>query len=1237
MMKRHFIIMGLIGAVAMISVACAGTAPVETPTKEPTATATSASGETPTSGPTETPAGEPTAAATSGPDSTLTKPIQQLTEGFRGVKDLVERVVGEPPEATAKFLPADTLVYFTVNREPGAGQLAKAREIKSIFEGVLPFESEREEALKGIEEQFGINVLDDFYDWIGSDLTFALLDVREDPHSDCCSVDWIVLVRTKDRAASELFLDDLVLLLEDQEFLEFEKGPLLRDGIVYVEEDEAISFGLTGEYALIASSSTVARDIARNLESPPLNPLSEDETFQRVAGRLPSERFLLAFVRGQDTYKDLKQGADPYYDYLGWLKPRRYVPEAAGVSATFIDQGFRVDLYSDTPPGVILAAVNNPLSMAGLLPQDTLFAASGTGLEEAWEQARNILEEVSGSGARGLDRGLNWLAEATGVDAERDIIRELSGEIVLAVLPSRFRLADDVDFISGAIEVAAMAEIGDSAGAKRALEELVDRLDEEEGVRARERSVGEYEAVFLDLSEQDVVEVRGFSPGYLFTDELIVMSSTLDAMFRTMDSVDGTAPALSSNARFSELTKLAPYNASYIVFADIAGLVDMVVACLPSDTRASYEDNIRPSLVPLDAFFAAATSNDEFTLLTLALTFSKEPREAAAVQCPPAPPPTPRSSRPTPASPRPVRQAPTVEPVASTPASPAPREVEKPTPTAASPQPAATPRAVMAEPTRAVGKPVPTPTSPRPTPVSTPARPAPTPTPASTPTSPSPTAKPVQVTPTPAVRYGGVLHLVIAVEPFTLDPSQLRQRESYQVISNIYSTLVRMDDRRPPATPHIAPDLAKWGISADYLDWTFHLREGATWHDGQPLSAEDVSATLVRIMTRPDGISSTLARHLEPITSVQSIDDMTVRLRTREPMPYLLPVLAHPQASIVPGHVVQADQRGLEQDPIGSGPFQLSTWRKGESLELDRAQDYRVEGLPYLDRLSWFVIPDAATRVATSLTHQTHVTSFFGRNELGATEINRLTGSRIRVDELPSLANLFVLFNTTGQVFGDQNVRQAVLHSIDGEGFAEVLLSGGAFNSDFNGPLGLEWSLRALPGYDPERARQHLAEAGYPDGFKAEVMVLEQQVKELQVIASHLKAVGIDVQLRVLEVGEWVTNLRGLDYRMTLVFRGGSVYDPALQLERFTTGSSINFMGFSDPRVDELYERVKAEVDPARRKLISDEIQHALYQLAPAIPLPNSYSHLAVAPGVEGVSAPTIIDDGLYLERAWLN
>ena len=116
-------------------------------------------------------------------------------------------------------------------------------------------------------------------------------------------------------------------------------------------------------------------------------------------------------------------------------------------------------------------------------------------------------------------------------------------------------------------------------------------------MRARKKSVRTYEAVVLDLSQQGP-EVRGFSPGYLFTKELIVIGSTLDVLLRAVDTVDGKLPALSSNARFSDLTKLATRNASYIVFADLSGLIGMVVDSLPADTRGDYEDNAGPSLDP---------------------------------------------------------------------------------------------------------------------------------------------------------------------------------------------------------------------------------------------------------------------------------------------------------------------------------------------------------------------------------------------------------------------------------------------------------------------------------------------------------------------------------------------------------------------------------------------------------------------------------------------------------------
>ena len=244
-MKKSRILIGIILVAAWIFAACAGETSTTTPTGKPDTTATSATstpeGEAATSTPegvaaTSTPGGEaatstvepvpatpsqdrPTAEA----DATPTGLIGTLAARFGGLKDLVNVVVGEPPEVTARFLPDDTLVYFTINREPGAGQLAKARNIRDIFDGTLNYTTERDELATDIEDETGIDVLSEVYDWIGSDLTFALLDLRQKDRrgNPCCDLDWVVLVQTKDRTASENFLRDLVRFLEDEEFLQF--------------------------------------------------------------------------------------------------------------------------------------------------------------------------------------------------------------------------------------------------------------------------------------------------------------------------------------------------------------------------------------------------------------------------------------------------------------------------------------------------------------------------------------------------------------------------------------------------------------------------------------------------------------------------------------------------------------------------------------------------------------------------------------------------------------------------------------------------------------------------------------------------------------------------------------------------------------------------------------------------------------------------------------------------------
>ena len=295
---KHRILLSIILLIATIIVGCTGDGATSTPVSEPDTTTPADETDTPSQDET----------ATTEADATPTGIFGTLTEGFAGLQGLVNVVVGEPPEVTAKFLPDDTLVYFTINREPGAGQLALARSIRDIFEGTSDYAAERDELAENIEDQTGINVLTEVYDWIGSDLTFALLDVGKDlSTSSCCLVNWVTLIQTKDRTASENFLRDLVRYLKDLGSLQFEEVPLLGDGIAFIEVDESISFGFTGSYVLMANSSTVINDIALDIDSPPSDSLSQNADFQTVTAQLPPERFLLGYARSQDIYEDTKR------------------------------------------------------------------------------------------------------------------------------------------------------------------------------------------------------------------------------------------------------------------------------------------------------------------------------------------------------------------------------------------------------------------------------------------------------------------------------------------------------------------------------------------------------------------------------------------------------------------------------------------------------------------------------------------------------------------------------------------------------------------------------------------------------------------------------------------------------------------------------------------------------------------------------------------------------------------
>jgi hypothetical protein len=526
---------------------------------------------------------------------------------------LVLRQLGSPGEATAKFLPDDTQVYFTVNLRPGAGQISKALKIESILEGSGNLNERREEWLDSLADETGIYFEDDVMPWLGKDVTLALLDAYADPLPE-----WVGLLQTSDREASEEFLEDRVQYLEENEFQQFEDRTR-RGARIWTEDSDEISFGVTDDYVVFGANEDVVRRTISDLDSPPSNPLSENEEFIQVRDRVPEERSMLIFVNGKELIRGAKraQGSSGFGDIESL---ENNLPDSLVVSGSFIDKGVRMDLVSTTPRNSFGVETDLDFGLIDALPEDTLFLMAAAGGNQVWEQFRESLEDTNEFGSRELDDLLAELEDSTGIDLERDVIEELNGYMAMALLPSDFRFDEYFEVLeSGTIELVFLADLVETSGLKSLAEDLMETFEEELDLAIRSNTSRQYEVVTLDLKNLGEAAER-FSPGYMFTDDLVAVGSTEDSLLRIVDTLDGEERPLSSNQKFKRLRSMAPDDSSIFVFADIASIVEMIVNAMPRDAVRNYENEVAPFLEPLDAFFLAGATTEDYMRLTWVLT-----------------------------------------------------------------------------------------------------------------------------------------------------------------------------------------------------------------------------------------------------------------------------------------------------------------------------------------------------------------------------------------------------------------------------------------------------------------------------------------------------------------------------------------------------------------------------------------------------------------------------------------
>ncbi len=468
-------------------------------------------------------------------------------------------------------------------------------------------------------------------------------------------------------------------------------------------------------------------------------------------------------------------------------------------------------------------------------------------------------------------------------------------------------------------------------------------------------------------------------------------------------------------------------------------------------------------------------------------------------------------------------------------------------------------------------------------------------------------------------------------EPKSLDPSVDTAVNDFRILMNMYDGLVRYRDGTLEPEPALAES---WEISDDGLTYTFHLREGVTFHDGTPFDAEAVKFTFDRMLDESHPFHGTgpfpLAFFFSAIESTTAVDASTVEFKLSEPYAPFLSNLAYPAGLIVSPAAVAEHGEDFGRNPSGTGPFKFESWDSNTSVVITRNEDY-WDGAPPLEAVVFRPITDANTRVAEMLSGGIDLMV-----EVPPDNLNQFRdGAAFEVYEQAGPHLWFLILNAKEGPFADKRVRQAVNYAIDKQALVENVLQGTAEIAAGPTPPAFAWAyneeLEPYP-HDPERAKALLADAG-AEGAELTFYVTEGGSGMLDPVAmgtaiqADLAAVGLDV---AIETYEWNTFLGevnpGLEGKADMAQMAWMTNDPdtlpylALRTDAFPDKGGFNSGYYSNPDVDALLEQARTSTDQDERAALYKEMQAIVQDDAPWAFIANWKQNAVSTSSVEGFS-----------------
>ena len=475
-----------------------------------------------------------------------------------------------------------------------------------------------------------------------------------------------------------------------------------------------------------------------------------------------------------------------------------------------------------------------------------------------------------------------------------------------------------------------------------------------------------------------------------------------------------------------------------------------------------------------------------------------------------------------------------------------------------------------------------------------------------------------------------------------LDPPQPTDGNSLLVISHLYDTLVDFHDTEVSVVPGLAKS---WDVSEDGLRYSFHLRDDATFSNGDPVDAAAVRYTFERIVdtSHPEHFSIAWRSYIlgDWFDHIETPDDLTVVFVLNRPFVPLLYNLAIPAASIVhPGHVREMGADRVVSSPLGSGPFVLEEWKPGAYVSI-KARESHWRGKPKTDRIIFRVQRDQNQTMSALRTGDSHLAVVLTPSVIG----DRANLGEAVILDFPILSLCHVYLNVEKPSMKSPALRRALNFAVNREAICETLLEGmgtPAYTALPPGMLGHR-PTDEIPNrfrHDPEEARHILAEAGLK-GVKLTMHCFNEArpynpvgVRLAQRLQEDFRQVGIEVELIQMDFGGWIETV---DQR--------TVHEMALAGWSADTGDPDNFIqllfldetnrsNYKNPAALALMKEAQGESDPARRASLYQQAEDLMFLDPPAITISHARGIKGASKRLRGYKPHPIRSD--YLGDAWL-